>query len=186
MVILGSIIYQYNFDLTANKMTTSKTVFTVLIVAMMCACQSKETKFINAEFSRIQATWKIENFVVSAPDSLKDVLKTGEVVFYSSCKYDKKRFEKSESCGGEFQINSFVFGVNYKYLYDTKLYPISLSIFSGDPNVVNGRENPNQLKIIRLMDGQWDMNVSGNTLTAKQVKNDISPNIQVSFTATRK
>ena len=165
-------------------MKIAKVVCAIIII--MAACQNKEEKFINTEFSKIQASWKIDNFTVIAPDSLKDILKTGEVVFYSPCKYDKKKFENSTSCGGEFQINSFVFGVGYKYIYETNVFPIKLSIYNGDPNVINGRENPNQLKIGRLMDGQWTMTVSDNKLMAKQTKNDAASNIQVSFIATRK
>lgn len=161
-------------------------IISVIVITTLFSCQSKETKFINVEFSKIQATWKIENFSVEAPDSLKNILKKGEIVFYSSCKYDKKKFQNAESCGGEFQIDKFLFSVSYQYLYDKKLFPISLGLYNGDPNIINGRENPNQIKIIRLMEGQWEMTVVDDKLIAKQVKNNSASNIQVSFTAKRK
>jgi hypothetical protein len=155
----------------------------------MCSlgCNSESDKLVQAEFDKIQGTWQIASFNtnISTNDSLKNILKKGEVLF-NNCKYNRKSFDKNEVCSGDFQVNEIIYNLSYLYSSTSKLF--SLKLFPSGPSgqsmiVLPGTE---QYNVRQLMNGEWEFILVNNTLSAKQIKNTALPNIQVSFTATRK
>ena len=159
----------------------------ILAVVLFSACESEKEKLIRSEFTKIQAHWVINSFTFSAntPDSLKNDLKKGEMIL-RKCNYDdKKNKTDALACSGEIEINKFSFGIFYRYLYDERLYEFALAVLNGDATYQNKPNNPHQ-RIARLMNGEWDITATDNTLTAKQTKNQRGLPYLVSFTAVKK
>ena len=158
----------------------------IILVVLLGSCQSEKEKLINAEFGMIQAHWVINSFSFSpnTPETMKDVLKTGEIQL-RSCKYDDKRFNTDAVvCGGDAVINDLFWGVSYRYLYDKRLFVFQLAVDNRDGSY---REGGPHSKITKLINGEWNFAVSGNTLTATQTTSYGTPQqYLVSFTATRK
>jgi hypothetical protein len=158
-----------------------KKIIIILIVSLV-SCRSKEEKFIQTEFDKIIGQWKVQTFTVTgnAPDSLKTFIKSCELLFIK-CPYKKKDFSV---CGGDIDINGIVFANTYKYNYATKLFQFSDVGASG--------ENPRKEMVLAarngnlLLQGDWQLTVTENTLTAKQVNNYHKIDASISYTATRK
>jgi hypothetical protein len=166
-----------------------KLVTIILLVSIVTSCESEQSKFIKAEFSKIQARWLVDSFVLSGSvvpvaDSLMKKFKTGEILF-KQCKYDEKEFAKGgRGCGGDFDINGFIYGVSYMYDYSSGRYTMFLSIPVGNDNkpLSQGYDRT----VIDLIYGEWTIEATDTKLLAKQTKNYNNPNILISFTATKK
>ena len=154
----------------------------VICYLITISCVSKQQKFIQAEFDKIIGTWKVQSYTYegSVPDSLRTFIKPGELLF-EKCYYKQKDFSV---CGGKIDINGFIFNNVYEYDYSTKLFRFKGFGAYGD--------NPTALmfKTVRnstlLLEGDWDLTVTENTLTAKQTKNANKIGGLVSYTAIRK
>ncbi|MFN4145192.1 MAG: hypothetical protein ACK4GN_05155 [Runella sp.] len=165
------------------------TLHLIILLTLFC-CQSSEEKFINAEFNKIQGHWLINSFEnrTTIPNatggSIAKRLKTGEMIL-NNCKYTEKSFSvPGRSCGGNFQINGYLYGLSYQYDYASKLYTISLSV----PHGTNGKplDDAFDKSLIDLLYGEWTLEVFDNQLKATQRKGFNDFNTLVSFTATRK
>ena len=164
-----------------------QTITFILAVVLFSACESEKEKVIRAEFTKIQAHWIINNFTFSAntPDSVKSVLKNGEMIL-RKCNYDDKRFNTDAvACGGDIEINKYLLSISYRYLYDKRLYVLAFAVYNGDATIQNRPDGPHQ-KISNLMNGVWDITATDNTLTAKQTQSLRGLPYLVSFTAVKK
>ena len=167
-----------------NKMIVVSVVITII---SLVGCKSDQNKFVQTEFDKMQGIWTINAFSTSInlTDSLKNTLKNGKMLF-NKCVYDKKSFDKNAGCNGDFQINELFYDLSYSYNSTSKIYPLRLGPVDPLRKPVIITPGTEQYKVLQLMNGDWEFVATDNTLTAKQVKNTFSPNIQVSFTATRK
>jgi hypothetical protein len=107
------------------------------IFLLLLSCKSEQDKFVQAEFAKIQAQWQVVSFTVNGtnlPDSLRNKLRTGAILF-QTCNYTPKAFSvPGRACGGDFEINDFIYGVSYRYDYDQQIYTLSLGIPFGMDN----------------------------------------------------
>ena len=163
-------------------------LFGLLFISIAFSCQSEQEKMINAEFSKIQGHWSIESYSYSsviANDigiSAAKRLRTGELMF-NNCKYSDKAFAvPGRSCGGNFDINGYIYGLSYNY--NSGKYMLSLSVPYGADNkpVNNSFDKP----IIDLVYGEWTIETFDNKLKATQIKGYNDYNTLLSFTAIRK
>ncbi len=158
----------------------------IFVTLSLClSCQSKQDKFVQAQFDMIQGNWVIDNLVMpaNAPDTLKNFYQSGELVF-NSCKYSNKT---SSSCGGEAEINGVALYYPYNYDYSLGQFVWQLGVSQYTPRTFNTR------KAIQIFDGNWEVVVSGNKMTAKRkgVNKDYLDQAtlykgEVMFTATKK
>ena len=164
-----------------------QTITFLFTIFLLSACESKKEKLIKAEFTKIQAHWVINSFSFSAntPDSVKSVLKNGEMIL-NKCNYDDKRFNTDAVvCGGDIEISSVLLSLSYRYLFDKRLYVFQLAVNNKDPTFIDKKNGPHQ-KIRNLIEGEWDVSVTDNSLTAKQVLSYLESKYLVSFTAVKK
>ena len=161
----------------------------VFLVLGLFSCTNKQEQFIQAEFDKIQGNWIIDNLVMpsNAPDTLKNFYQSGELVF-NNCKYNQKEFTKSPAvCGSSAEINNTVIEFSYKYDYDKSQFVWSVG---------TNENTPKTFKIQRatqIFDGNWEVVVDGNKMTA--IRRDVVKSYlnqatlykgEVMFTATRK
>jgi hypothetical protein len=165
-----------------------KHLFVILVFIGLLSCQNKEEKFIQAEYDKMEGNWVINTFTVSGniSDELKKTLKTGEMIL-RSCQYKLKNENTPVGCGGgDAQFNEYLYGIGTKYIYASKLFTLTLALYGTDPNVINNTVSKSQMNIIALINGDWDVTVTGNQMTAKQVTNKSGLAVQLMFTATKK
>ena len=160
-----------------------------ILLLGFCSCQSTQDKFIQTEFDKIQGTWVVDTFSIpsTAPDTLNFFFKKGAFLF-NSCTYYRKSFTKSgAACNGEAEINDVIISTFYSYSYSTGLFNWQLSYV--DKN--NFRYGAS--KATQLFDGNWEVVIDGNKMSAKRKGVD-KPYLdqatlykgEVTFTATRK
>jgi hypothetical protein len=166
-------------------------IFNYLIFALLIldSCHTKENKFVQAEFDKIQGTWIIDNFTLppDAPDSLQNFFKSG-VFLFKKCKYNQKEFTKNPAvCGGEAEINQTVVSMYYNYLYDVQQFMWAVNTLEATPKTFKIN------KAVQLFDGNWEVLINGNKMVAKRkdvIKSYLQPGSfykgEVMFTATRK
>jgi len=159
--------------------------FVIVSLFFLLSCKSKEEKLIQAEMDKIQGTWTIDNFSIptNAPDTLKTFFQSGTLIF-NGCKYDSK---KVSGCSGNAQINDIIMDIVNSYLTSTNTF--SWQFISA----VNKQSYSKTMKAVLLFDGNWEIIVDGNKMTAKR-KDVVKPYLpqeslykgEVMFTATRK
>lgn len=166
-----------------------KPVIIALLISLigLFSCQNTEDEMIEAELDKVRTSWNIQSFEISGnvPDSLKNVLKSGEFLF-KECKYSRKtKKTNTRRCTGDFFFNGEFFGGDYEYNSDTKNYIIAIYIKNQFPDPPK-KPTPSQLKIIALMSGEWSLSVVDKKMTAVQIKNSTLPDVKVGFVATEK
>ncbi|MFN3381578.1 MAG: hypothetical protein ACK41O_19105 [Runella zeae] len=166
-----------------------KPVIIALLISVigLFSCQNTEDEMIEAELDKVRTSWNIQSFEISGnvPDSLKNVLKSGEFLF-KECKYSRKtKKTNTRRCTGDFFFNGEFFGGDYEYNSDTKNYIIAIYIKNQFPDPPK-KPTPNQLKIMALMSGEWSLSVVDKKMTAVQIKNSTLPDVKVGFVATEK
>jgi hypothetical protein len=142
---------------------------------------SKEEKFIQAEFDRIEGTWIVNNFNVnsSVNPALKTYIKSAAIEF-GACKYKKKAFDNNTACGGDIDINGDILGSSYTYNMDTGFYELSFGL-------IGTQNDPLKSMLAATLTGSYKIDIDGNKMTAVQKSNkNYTGVIEVSFTATRK
>jgi|JI7StandDraft_1071085.scaffolds.fasta_scaffold170708_2 hypothetical protein len=146
------------------------------------SCQTKQEKTIQTELDKIEGQWKINSFLVTGQntDEWKDLFKTGELLF-KSCRAKNVKHSNTY-CGGEVQINSSIYSINYRF--DTN-FIFSISALSKDGSGII-KMTEEEARVTSLLSGNWEIIVNDNTLMAKQLKNSAFAGALVSFTATRK
>ena len=161
----------------------------VFLVLVLFSCTNKQEEFIQAEFNKVQGNWVIDNLVMpaNAPDTLKNFYQSGELVF-NNCKYNQKEFTKSPAvCGGEAAINQVVLFFAYKYDYNLSQFVWEVGFTNYTVKTFNIR------KASQIFDGNWEVVVDGNKMTA--IRRDVVKSYldqatlykgEVMFTATRK
>ncbi len=157
--------------------------FVIVSLFFLLSCKSKEKKDIEAAIDKMQGNWVVDKLTLppNAPDSLQNVFKRGEFLFEKCITTSSS----SSACGGEVSLNDIITGVYYKYSYQKNQYEFGLL---GDTNT-----RPILAKMIQIFDGNWEIIVDGNKMTAKR-KDVLKPYLpqetlykgEVMFTATRK
>lgn len=157
------------------------------ITLSIIACQNKEEAIIQEELNKVQTSWIIQSFNINGatPDSLRNVLKTGEFLL-KKCKFSKKEKKGNvRSCTGDFFFNGEFYSGDYEYNTETKIYKISVYILTQFPETTS-KITPQQAKIISLLNGDWNLDFKNGILTATQIKNNVLPAAKFSFTAIMK
>ena len=158
-----------------------------VILLFFLSCKNQEDAMIEAELDKVRTSWNIQSFEVTGnfPDSLKNVLKSGEFLL-EKCGYSRKvKKTSTRACTGDFFFNGDFFGGRYEYSADTKRYAISISIQTQFPDPPK-KPTSSQLKIMALMSGEWSLSVVDKKMTAVQIKNSALPEVKVGFVATEK
>jgi len=167
------------FTLKVSKMKTFL-LYSFLFFLMLLSCKSKEEKEIQGNLNQLQGQWVIKTFTVSSPlpDSLSQFFKSGELNF-GGCGYRPKQFENpARDCGGEAVINGVNCNLSHRYFYNSVPFDLTvIPLNSSDKNFIT---------ISWLFAGSWEFVIDGNSLNARQVRNNSSPTRMVTFTATRK
>jgi len=143
-------------------------IYLVVAFIIFQSCQNEQNKFVQGEFDKAQGSWTIEKVTLpaTAPESLK-VYVWSAAFLISKCKYNAKDFaQNSGTCGGDFEVNGQILGLNYNYLYDKKLFQWSLGVFeqTRTPATTNA-----YLSASQIFDGNWDIVIKDNKMTAKRV-----------------
>jgi hypothetical protein len=142
---------------------------------------SKEEKFVQAEFDKIEGTWIISNFKVdnSVNPALKTYIKSAAIEF-SACKYKKKAFDNNTGCIGSTDINGDILGSSYTYNISTGFYELSFAL-------IGSQTDPLKNRLAATLTGSYQIDIDGNKMTAVQKSNkNFTGVIEVSFTATKK
>ncbi|AEI47128.1 hypothetical protein [Runella slithyformis] len=170
----------------------ARLLFSIIVLLLMFSCQNEQNKFVQAEFDKAQGSWTIEKVTLpaTAPESLKVYVRSAAFLL-SQCKYNAKDFaQNSGTCGGDFEVNGQILRLNYNYLYDKKLFQWSLAIIeqTRTPATINA-----YLSASQIFDGNWEIVITDNKMTAKRVGVDKPYQPQetvykgeIIFTATRK
>jgi hypothetical protein len=158
------------------------------VFIVLLACQSEQDKFVQAEFDKIAGHWVVSALSSNAQMSIevKNALSKSEFLF-RHCMYSKKSFDNNTACGGDYQAGDDIYFLSHKYNYDTKTYP--LDVYPVNSNAANAKPVPPsslELKIMELVNGDWDFVITDNQMTAKQVTNKSGLSVQLIFTATKK
>ena len=121
-------------------------IYLVLAFLIFQSCQGEQNKFVQAEFDKAQGNWTVER--VTLPATAPDFA------------------QNSGTCGGDFEVNGQILGLNYNYLYDKKLFQWSLGVFeqTRTPATTNA-----YLSASQIFDGNWDIVITDNKMTAKRV-----------------
>jgi hypothetical protein len=169
-----------------------KNIISVVCLLFLFACEDKETKFVKAEFAKVLGKWTIDKVILptNAPAALQNKIKTAEIFFEDGCQYDAKKFAKTnQACGGGIDVNSKIFSFSYIYLYGKQQYQWDIGVFENSDVLTRDV----YLYASQIFDGNWEVVVDGNTLTAKRkgVEKpypipDIFYQGDVTFTAIRK
>ena len=162
--------------------------YSFVFLVLMFSCVSEQDKFVQAQYNQVEGNWVIDNFSVpsTVPDTLKNFFTKGEIIF-NNCKYSSKQTTKNGvSCYGSAQINGIVLDIVNAYWYDIK-------VFTWYFVSVKGQSSPKVNSVIQLFDGNWDIVVNGNKMTARRIGGDrpysgrdLLYKGEVSFTATKK
>jgi hypothetical protein len=157
------------------------------IILGVIACESENEKIVQAELANVQASWMIQSFDINGvvPDSLKNVLKTGEFLL-EKCNYSKKARKSSvRNCTGDFFFNEEFYDGDYEYDINNKVFRISIYILTRFPET-SSKTTPQQEKVKALISGDWILTTNGGNMTATQIKNNLFPDAKISFTAIKK
>ena len=158
-----------------------KHLLIILTLVGLVACISKEEKFIQAEFDKIEGIWIISNFKIAGDvrPELKTYIKTAAIEF-GACRYKKKAFDNNTVCGGNIDINGEISGVGYTYNVSTSRYELTFGLPASQAGII--KDN-----LVATLTGSYQIDIDGNKMTAVQKSNKNYPGvIEVSFTATRK
>jgi L-lactate utilization protein LutC len=158
------------------------TIYFAIAFLISQSCQTKQEKTIQTELDKIEGQWKINSFLVTGQnaDEWKDLLKTGEIVF-KSCRAKNVKHSNTY-CGGEIQVNSSIYSINYRF--DTN-FIFSVRALSKDGSGII-KMTDEEARVTSLLSGNWEIIVNDNTLMAKQLKNNAFTGALASFTAMRK
>jgi hypothetical protein len=167
------------------------TIYNLIIsLLFLASCRSEEEKFIQSELDKLKGVWVINNFTLeNGTTEQMGLFKTGGIQFFS-CTYNSKNSTAFKAgvtgCSSDIQIGNLLYSFSYTYDYDKKVYKGFRIAATQEMYINNSKYIKDGNNVIsQSLDGDYEIAVVGDKMTAKQVKNTAGTNIQISFNATR-
>ncbi|TAF94834.1 MAG: hypothetical protein EAZ46_09290 [Runella sp.] len=154
--------------------------FLVGVSFLFSSCISKQEKMIQTKMDEVRGKWKIDSFesISATPNQWKGFVKSGVFVF-KTCQAKNVREERAR-CGADVELNGEIYSLLYRF--DTYF------IFNLNPATTDGSGmgiyTPNDYLVMSLIAGNWELTVSNNTMTGRQITS-ANPGVLSVFTATR-
>ena len=157
------------------------TYFLVGLLLLIFSCESKQENIIQTQVNKIVGQWKLNSFETANATSnqWKGLVKSGEFKFVN-CRA-KSVIKDNSYCKGGVDLNGEVYDLTYRF-DDYFVFNFSLISKDGSGKIVFSNDDA---LLMALMNGQWELTVSNNTLISKQIANPRNPDLLSSFTATR-
>jgi hypothetical protein len=157
---------------------------------LVFSCKSEQDKFIQSELDKVKGYWTIDGFSLNnATLEQKDLFNSTGTILFNDCGYtssSKKGFNEGYiKCSGQIQIGKLLYAHSYGYDYERKVFK-NFDFGERNEMIANNLKYVSNERVVNvLLNGDWEIAVVGDKMTAKQVKNTAGTDIQISFNATR-
>ena len=162
-------------------------ILLLLCLVLLCNCKSPDNDpAIQAELDKLKGIWKIDSFnFENVPEQSKKIFSGGNLKFNILTYNPKYSSPTKISISGDIQIGEVFYSISTYYDSEKKIH--NKFTLGGRPEYHENLlkyDKENRI-IIPLWIGDWNIQVTGNTMTAKQITNTQTPDARLGFTATR-
>lgn len=167
-----------------------KKILPFFLILLLNACKKEEIDPLAiTEANKIKGTWKLNKLeLVGFNQEQKKAFGNDNSIFFDLIARSAMvplNSQGSISLSGTFQIGNIFWNLRYEFDVTKKTFN-QMTVTVTEEFYKNNVKYPEEYKITsELLEGEWDIKVIENTMTAQQVSNKRTPAARISFTATR-